>query len=339
MTNNLGAPTLTTSQTNKETTINDAIGQLDSAITEELDVTVSGADEDYAITAANLQLYARFTAVPDGGDVPAATDKTDFVFTAVQRYFSIRNEIACPVHVYISTTHYGMVMPGDTRWFYCDGSAIYPIYEGKARDSVRVVSTTNVTTSTALNSGDTIDGVTLAAGDRVLLVGQSTASQNGVWIVEATPYKSGEPANVVGARYQVTEGTYANKSFLCTATTPTFALAYYPYDLAAFFGGTPSVTTDIFVLNITRPFSLPVSLTGSLASLGTAPSGGAVAFGIEKNGTPIGSINFADASTSPTFTFATATDFVATDVLTITTPADLHSCANFAFTLKGQLDG
>lgn len=56
--------------------------------------------------------------------------------------------------------------------------------------SVRVATTANITISTALNSGDTIDGVTLANGDRVLVKDQSTKSENGIWVVAATPVRA-----------------------------------------------------------------------------------------------------------------------------------------------------
>ena len=46
--------------------------------------------------------------------------------------------------------------------------------------------TGNVDLSNALEAGDVIDGVTLVAGDRVLVKNQSTASQNGIYVVQAT---------------------------------------------------------------------------------------------------------------------------------------------------------
>jgi hypothetical protein len=52
---------------------------------------------------------------------------------------------------------------------------------------VRVATTASITISTGLNNGDTIDGVTLATGDRVLLKDQSTGSQNGIYVVRASP--------------------------------------------------------------------------------------------------------------------------------------------------------
>ena len=58
------------------------------------------------------------------------------------------------------------------------------------KEPCRVATTANVTISTALNAGDTIDGVTLAAGDRVLVKNQSTASQNGIYVAGVTPARA-----------------------------------------------------------------------------------------------------------------------------------------------------
>lgn len=54
------------------------------------------------------------------------------------------------------------------------------------KQSVRVASTANVAIATALEAGDVIDGVTLVAGDRVLLKNQTTASENGIYVAVAS---------------------------------------------------------------------------------------------------------------------------------------------------------
>lgn len=53
-------------------------------------------------------------------------------------------------------------------------------------EPVRVLATANVDISTELENLDVLDGVTLATGDRVMLSGQSTAAQDGVYIVVAS---------------------------------------------------------------------------------------------------------------------------------------------------------
>lgn len=54
------------------------------------------------------------------------------------------------------------------------------------KESVVVASTGNVTISTGLTNGTTLDGVTLATGNRVLLKNQTTASENGIYVVVAS---------------------------------------------------------------------------------------------------------------------------------------------------------
>jgi hypothetical protein len=58
------------------------------------------------------------------------------------------------------------------------------------KNSVRAATTANIATSTALNPGDAIDGVTLVENDRVLVKDQTTKSQNGIWVVKAVPARA-----------------------------------------------------------------------------------------------------------------------------------------------------
>ena len=51
------------------------------------------------------------------------------------------------------------------------------------KDSVKVASTANITVASALINNSTVDGVTVATGDRVLLKNQTDASQNGIYVV------------------------------------------------------------------------------------------------------------------------------------------------------------
>ena len=56
-------------------------------------------------------------------------------------------------------------------------------------ESVTAATTASVTLSSALENGDTLDGITLATGNRILVKNQSTASENGIYVVQA----SGQP--------------------------------------------------------------------------------------------------------------------------------------------------
>lgn len=94
----------------------------------------------------------------------------------------------------------------------------------------RVATTANITISTALNNGDTIDGVTLATGDRVLVKNQTSGAENGIYVVAASPTRdydmdqdasSSVPASeVLGAFIYVIAGTAnGGKVFRATNTT------------------------------------------------------------------------------------------------------------------------
>ena len=89
------------------------------------------------------------------------------------------------------------------------------------KQSCQVATTANITIATALNSGDSIDGVTLANGDRVLVKDQSTATQNGIYVVGDTPVRADDlaaGADAAGAFTFVEQGSVnADIGFVCTS--------------------------------------------------------------------------------------------------------------------------
>ena len=94
-----------------------------------------------------------------------------------------------------------------------------------SRPPVRVVATGNIT----LSAAQTIDGVAVAAGDDVLVVGQTTASQNGVYTVAAGAWtrRTDEDASnelIAGASWLVTAGTANSGSTWRLATTGTITV-------------------------------------------------------------------------------------------------------------------
>jgi len=89
------------------------------------------------------------------------------------------------------------------------------------KDSCKVATTGNITIATALNNTDSIDGVTLSTGDRVLVKDQSTASQNGIYIVGASPSRADDLAagsDAAGMFTFIEQGTVnADNGFVCTS--------------------------------------------------------------------------------------------------------------------------
>lgn len=77
---------------------------------------------------------------------------------------------------------------------------------------VRAMSTANVTVA-SLDAGQTLDGVTLVAGDRVLLKNQTTGAENGVYVINAdtvAPTRAADwaaGADVVGFAVRAYAGT------------------------------------------------------------------------------------------------------------------------------------
>ena len=95
----------------------------------------------------------------------------------------------------------------------------------KTRIICRAASTANVVIATALENGDTLDGVILATSDRVLLKNQTTASENGVYTVVASGSASRDTeydviSELAGQLVIIQEGTVnADTIYLCTTDT------------------------------------------------------------------------------------------------------------------------
>lgn len=70
-----------------------------------------------------------------------------------------------------------------------------------SKPSVRVIATSNI----SLTGLQSIDGVSVAAGDRVLVIGQTTAAQNGVYIAASTGWSRALDADQTG---EITPGAF-----------------------------------------------------------------------------------------------------------------------------------
>ena len=118
------------------------------------------------------------------------------------------------------------------------------------KDSVVATTTANGTLSTAFANGQSIDGVTLQTGDRILIKNQSTASQNGIYNVQA----SGAPsratdmatgANAAGAFVFVEQGTVnAENGYTCTSDTGSAVVGTNNLTFAQFSGAGQIIAGD-----------------------------------------------------------------------------------------------
>lgn len=127
--------------------------------------------------------------------------------------------------------------------------------------SVVVATTANGTFATAFDNASSVDGVTLATGDRILIKNQTDATQNGIYIVQASgvPLRSTDANTwdeLVDAMVPVQQGTgNADTLWLCTVNP----------------GGTLGVTNVTFTSfpNLTASRAVVTSSTGQLAAATT----------------------------------------------------------------------
>lgn len=138
----------------------------------------------------------------------------------------------------------------------------------KWKEPVRAASTANVTVA---SPGTTIDGVTLASGNRVLLKNQSTGAENGiyVWTASGSPMTRSTDADttgdmVPGTAVSVTEGTVnADKVYMITSdTTPIIP-------------GTTATTWGILGGGTTYSGGNGIGIAGSVISAVADPASGA----------------------------------------------------------------
>lgn len=146
--------------------------------------------------------------------------------------------------------------------------------------SVRVATSTNTTLAAP---GSTVDGVTMVAGDRVLLLGQSTGSQNGiyVWTGAAVAMTRASDADTsaevtTGMTVPVSEGTHLDAIYLLTTndaiTLDTTALTFTQIAGAgAYVAGTGlTLTGNSFAL--TSPVTVALGGTNASTASGARTS-------------------------------------------------------------------
>ena len=116
------------------------------------------------------------------------------------------------------------------------------------KNSCVAATTTNITISTALNNGDTLDGVSLSTNDRVLVKDQSTASQNGIYIVGSSPARAADlatGANAAGFFTFVEKGTVnADNGFVCTSDSGSAVVGTNNLTIAQFSGAGQITAAD-----------------------------------------------------------------------------------------------
>lgn len=135
------------------------------------------------------------------------------------------------------------------------------------KDSVRCATTAAITISTGLNSGDVIDGITLANGDRVLVKNQAAPAENGIYVVSASPARATDAdvwAELPSAFTFVEQGTTnADTGWVCTAdqggTLGTTAVTWTQFNGAGSLTAGAGLTLAANVLDIGQGAGITVN--------------------------------------------------------------------------------
>jgi len=124
------------------------------------------------------------------------------------------------------------------------------------KDAVKAATTANIT----LSGTQTIDGVSLSAGDRVLVKNQTNSYENGIYVVDASAWSRSSDMNAAsefsGAAVFVQQGTtWADVGFVCTSevvTVGTDAVAFAQFTGAGQFtaGAGLDLTGSTFSVNV-----------------------------------------------------------------------------------------
>jgi len=141
----------------------------------------------------------------------------------------------------------------------------------KTRIIVRAASTGNISLSSDLQNGDTLDGVTLATDDKVLIKSQSDNTQNGIYKVVASGTASRDPDfdtvdELAGQMIIVKEGSVNADSFhLCTTDSGTIGVAAITFtQVTPSSGGT---VTQVGIAQAGSEFTIsgsPITTSGNI---------------------------------------------------------------------------
>ena len=188
------------------------------AATKIADGTVSNAEFQYINSLssnAQTQLDGKLTASNNLSDVTAATARTNLGLGTM----AVQNSGTVSISGGSIT---GLSAPSNNSDVAIKSYVDEAVAGLRTRIIAECASTANVNISNGLEAGDSIDGVTIVAGDRILLKDQSTATENGLYLAVSSGAASRDPeydtiAELSGGLIVVNQGTANdNKIFLCT---------------------------------------------------------------------------------------------------------------------------
>lgn len=151
-----------------------------------------------------------------------------------------------------------------------------------------------------------------------------------------TPYDAANP-NSYQTAAQVTAAITAAVPAPTTSTASITTWTGTPYDLGIAIYGIPANSEVVYRFMTTRTLTIPANFTGSLAKAGIASTASSVLV-IQKNGVQFGTVTFAAAGVTGTFSTQASVSFVAGDKISVVAPASADiTLADIDITISAAL--
>lgn len=311
MTVNLGVNKIDVALAQKEVTANEAFDVFDAALSElahtmtDANYTLSTSTTPQEWQYGTIKLTGTLTA---GRNLIVPTNKKQYVVVnSTTGGFAITAKTSAGTGV--------AVVAGATAILRCDGANIVAVTLGSGSgDVVGPASATD-------NHMAVFDGVTgkLIKGGGVAPTGTNTGDQTSV---------SGNAGTATALQ---TARTIGGVSFNGTTNIT------QPFDVHAFYPGIPTASAKVVSVPVARAVGFVANFSGSYGAASAAATA-STAFDVQKNGSSIGTITFAAAASTATFTTTAgaAQSLAAGDVISIIAPASPDATlADPGFVLAG----
>lgn len=342
-----------------------SLDQIEDFLTNVLVIEAVSGSSQYVPSVGQAQRTNVYKFV-DGTPAPSSdTGMTlDCTNIPVGATFAVQNACATVIISMMkggtASTHKGNqcgLLPGETGIFTYDGTLVHQLYMSEQSMSVLEVETVGTLSDVSGSynnavTGATVGGDTLSWADWVCLsdypwlfrAASSSGSVFGFFPRQGDPTwgDTTAPANYnvlvyckggnnAGKWYRYDGSNWVEVAGLAAGNTP--------IRFGAFVGGTPTASALLWEMVVTDAITIPDDFAGSRAFLRTAPSGAAISFDVQKNGTNIGNFDFADAAQTATFaTDATTVSLAVGDRLAVVAPANLQSSSDLSWMFEATRD-
>jgi hypothetical protein len=181
----------------------------------------NGSQSGITVTYVDAETKLNFSVADQwtGKTTSDLTEGTNLYFTDERAQDAVGNSVGTGLSYNDSTGAISVNTSAIATVTYVDG-----LVQGlSVKDSVRAATAVAGTLASDFEPGDTVGGVTLAQGDRILIKNQSTATENGIYVVAASgaPTRAADADPVSselekGSYVLVTDGTYAATGWVVT---------------------------------------------------------------------------------------------------------------------------